>query len=131
MSKDKSGNLGRPNPPRCTAPRRINALSVAEMMVAMQDNALTMHELVDLTGLAIKTVRSYVLTLHKIGGCHIAHWEQDKRGAWSTPAWRIGAKKDAQKPARIPDKVRSAAYRTRRAQQKMLAAMAGPIREAA
>lgn len=115
------------NPPRCKTRRRLNALSIAQMMVAIQDEALTLHELVDLTGLAIMTVRSYVLTLHREGGCHIAHWEQDSRGAYTTPAWRMGRKKDAAKPAKRTSATRSKDYRARLAQKQILSAMAGPL----
>jgi hypothetical protein len=111
------------NPPRCKTKRRLNALSVAQMMVAMQDEAHTVHELRELVGLSLYTTRHYVLTLHREGGCHIAHWEQDGRGRYTTPAYRLGKRRDAVRPV-ICNKARSKAYRARKAQQAMLYALA-------
>jgi hypothetical protein len=67
-------------------------------MVALQDEAMTVHELQELVGLSLYTTRHYVLTLHRERGCHIAHWEQDKRGRYTTAAYRIGKQRDAVKP---------------------------------
>lgn len=113
------------NPPRCTSRRRINALSVARMMVAMQDDALTIHELRELSGLALLTTRSYVLTLHREGGCHIEHWETDTRGRYTTPAYRLGKKRDAARPVVQSNAERHRAYRARMADLKALRALAG------
>lgn len=113
-----------PNPPRCKTRRRLNALSVAKMFIEMQRYPVTMHELVGHTGLAIMTVRSYVLTLHKLGGCYIAHWEQDRRGEHRTPAFTIGDKRDAKKPVTSAAE-RSRRYRAKLAHLHMLHATAG------
>jgi hypothetical protein len=86
------------NPPRSPIRRRLNAVSIARLMVALQDEAMTVHELRELVGLSLFTTRHYVLTLHREGGCHIAHWEQDKRGRYVTAAYRLGKKRDAVKP---------------------------------
>jgi hypothetical protein len=70
------------------------------MMVEMQQHPSTMHDLSEHTGLAIGTVRRYVLVLHKYGGCHIAQWHPDKRGGLVIPAFSLGNKKDAARPGR-------------------------------
>lgn len=100
------------NPPRSLTKRRINALSIARLMVALQDEAMTVHELQELVGLHLFTTRNYVLTLHREGGCYIAHWEQDKRGRYTTAAYRLGKMRDAVKP------VMCSAERQRRARAK-------------
>lgn len=100
------------NPPRSITKRRLNALSIARLMVAIQDEGLTCHELREMVGLSLFTTRHYVLTLHREGGCYIAHWEQDKRGRYTTAAYRLGKKRDAVKP------VMCGAERQRRARAK-------------
>jgi DNA-binding CsgD family transcriptional regulator len=112
------------NQPRCRSRRRLNALSVAQIVVELQRCPTTLHELVEYTGLSIMTVRSYVLTLHKLGGCHIEHWEPDRRGAYVTPAWRMGAKRDAPKPT-CSDAERAKRFRARLRNLSLVRATAG------
>jgi hypothetical protein len=88
------------------------------MMVAMQDEAHTVHELCELVGLSLATTRHYILTLHREGGCHIAHWEPDRRGRHVTAAYRLGKRKDAIKP-RISRAESARAYRARKAMQEV------------
>lgn len=113
------------NPPRCKTRRRLNALSVAKMIRAMQEGPSTVHELIEISGLSLFTTRHYVLTLHREQACHIAHWEQDSRGHYSTPAYAMGEGKDAKKPKRITGAQRSKIYRQRVKQLETLRALAG------
>jgi hypothetical protein len=106
------------NPPRCKTRRRLNALSVAQMMVAMQEEAHTVHELCALVGLSLATTRHYILTLHREGGCHIEHWEQDCKGRHVTPSYRLGKRKDAIKPRRTRAES-GRAYRAKKAMQEV------------
>ena len=112
------------NPPRCKSRRRINALSVAQMFVELQLGIVTMHELVTLTGLSLATVRNYVLTLHKLGGCHIASWETDSRGRHTTPAFTAGKGKDVPAP-KMTEAERHRRHRDRMRQVRMQNAVAG------
>jgi hypothetical protein len=107
------------SPPRSPIRRRLNAVSIARLMVALQDEAMTVHELQELVGLSLFTTRHYVLTLHREGGCHIAHWEQDRYGRHTRAAFRLGKQRDAVKP------VLCAAERQRRlrARQRQVATM--------
>lgn len=107
------------NPPRCKTQRRLNALSIARLMVALQEDAYTTHELREMVGLSLVTTRDYVLTLHREGGCHIAHWEQDSRGRYTTPAYRLGKKRDAVRPVQC----NAERQRRARARQKQVATL--------
>lgn len=110
------------NPPRCTTRRRLNAVSIAKLIKAMQEEAVTVHELVEVTGLCLFTVRHYVLTMHREQVCHIKHWEQDSRGRFTTPAYTLGAGKDAKKP-KVSESERAKKYRARQKQAAFLQAM--------
>lgn len=101
------------SPPRGCKRLRINAISVAKLMRALQLDACTLHELVDETGMALCTCRSYVKALHAEGGCHIVGWEKDGRGRHTTPVWRAGEGRDMPRPSLKPAQ-RAAQYRARR-----------------
>ena len=104
--------------------RRINALSVARMMVLMQGGPMSLHDLVAEVGLSIGTVREYVLTLHREGGCHIASWAQDRRGRYTTPQYVSGPGRDARQPKKTVEEI-NRAYRERQRQLRTLMALAG------
>lgn len=70
--------------------RRFGAKAAAQLIKALQGTP-TMHELVAESGLCIHTDRSYVKALHLAGAIRIVGWEPDKRGAYSTPRWNLGA----------------------------------------
>lgn len=108
------------NPPLCKTKRRINALSLAKLIVSME--GMTVYELAEITGLHYTTVRHYVHALHKEGGCHVSHWEPDGRGRHVTAAYSLGRKKDADKP-RISSSQRAKMYRARIAQRDVLMAL--------
>lgn len=110
------------NPPRCTTRRRLNAVSIAKLIKAMQEEAVTVHELVEVTGLCLFTVRHYVLTLHREQACHIKHWEQDSRGRFTTPAYTLGVGKDAKRP-KMSESERAKRYRAKLAHAALLQAM--------
>lgn len=112
------------NPSRCKTHRRINALSVVKMMRALQADACTTHELVEVSGLCLVTVRRYVLTLHSEGVAYIEHWEQDRRGTYTTPAYRLGCHKDAVRPKKSQS-LRCKEWRARKKHQAVTAALAG------
>lgn len=77
---------------------RINAISVALMVRALMDDAHTEHELVELSGLHIRTVRSYVRAMQKAGGCYVHHWEPDTYGRHVVASYALGTKRDAVRP---------------------------------
>lgn len=104
--------------------RRINAVSIAKLIKAMQENNYTVRELTELVGLHVYTVRSYVLTMHREGACHIAHWERDTMGRYQIAAYALGPGKDAKRPT-LDAKERGRMYRQRVRQQKALFALAG------
>jgi hypothetical protein len=92
-------------------------------MVALMDEAHTTHELVEITGLHLFTVRQYVLALHKEGGCFIDHWNKNTIGRYTTPAYMIGHAKDAKKPA-VSRSESNRRYNAKRHQQNVLFALA-------
>lgn len=114
------------NPPRCTSRRRLNALSIARLMAALMDGACTAQDLAEASGLCLDTARHYVLTLHREGIAYIAQWEQNSRGVYTTPAYRLGARRDADKP-RQSGAERGRAYRARRKQIALIQATAGAM----
>lgn len=114
------------NPPRCKTKRKLNALSIARLMDALMDGPCTTHELVAVSGLSLGTVRHYVLTLHRESVAYIAHWEQNSRGAYTTPAYMLGRKRDAIKPV-MGASERNKAWRARRRQIELIHATAGHL----
>lgn len=111
-------NLSRWKPGMTRSTKRLNAKCAAEMTRAMLAGKPTLHELVEHTGLSLMTVRAYVKAMHLIGCCHISGWRTDKRGAYTTPTWSLGAFPDAVKPLPLEEKARARAYRK---QQKLKA----------
>ena len=115
------------NPPRCRSHRRINAISVTKMILAMQEGPSTAQDLVEASGLSLHTCRHYILTMHREGAAHITAWERAPNGAYRTPAYALGAGRDVSPPKPISTAERS---RLRRAKQRLAfmdAAIAGRL----
>ena len=93
--------------------RRLNAKSVAKMMRMMLGGKPTMHELVAESGLCVHTVRAYIKAMHLERTCHISGWAQDRRGAYMTPRWSLGALPDAARPLPLEGGKRMRAQRLR------------------
>jgi hypothetical protein len=111
---------------KCPTRRRLNAVSIAKMTVAMIESACTAEELVQATGLHLKTIQSYVLTLHREHGCYIESWDEDAAGRQTIARYMIGQKPDAKRPRR-PSGERARAYRARKAQERTLLAIQGRL----
>lgn len=91
--------------------RRLNAKAAAEVIAGMLAGRATLHELVERSGLSLMTVRAYVKAMHLLKACHIASWRTDKRGAYTTPCWSLGAFPDAEKPLPLEHSSRMRALR--------------------
>jgi hypothetical protein len=101
----------KPGLPNDRKRRRLNAKAAAVMIHAMVGAKPTMHDLVAASGLCVHTVRAYVKAMHLIGAAHISGWALDKRGAYMTPRWSLGALPDVARPAPIEANARARAYR--------------------
>lgn len=69
---------------------RVNALAFALMVKAVYEKPRTLHEIADLTGLHLWTVRHYIKALHKQELVHITKWDPDTMGRDTTPYWTFG-----------------------------------------
>ena len=112
---------------------RVNAIAIAELMVALQHGCHSMVELADICGLTIGTVRNYLKQLHKRGAIHIVDWREDKRGARTLKVYELGIGKDMPKPKRMSSAEACARWKAKRKQAKLLSMMASndPFRRAA
>jgi hypothetical protein len=119
------------NKPRCKTRRRLNSISLAKMIVAMMSDASSVHELAEITGLDAQTVRHYVLTLHREGGCFIEHWIADSLGRHQTPSYYLGHGKDAKKPVLPRTEQKRRSYEKRKQREAMFALAGVPLRMAA
>lgn len=91
--------------------RRLNAKAAAGMISALMTGRPTIPELVESSGLCVHTVRAYVKALHLAGAVHIVAWEQNGRGAYTTPRWRAGQGVDMPKPPPVDHNALQRAYR--------------------
>lgn len=107
---------------------RINALSFALMIKALQQSPHALHELADETGLTPRTLKSYVLALEKVGAIHVCGWEKDRRGSVHMPIYSIGSGKPAAKRI-LTQAERSARHRAKKQAMKTNALFAGPTNE--
>lgn len=97
---------------------RVNAVALAHLLIGLQDACHTCHQLSDLTGLAVGTVRHYLKTLHAKGIIHICDWTEDARGNRTLKVFTLGTGKDMPKPKPAGPKAACAKYR---AKQKQIA----------
>lgn len=111
------------------APRRkmikVGALTYANLIKHMQSGVFSCYELAELTGLHYVTVLEYARELYRVGAAHIVDWGCDKRGRATLKIYKLGAGKDAKRPPRVSSVSRSAAYRRRQRQIKILNSLRG------
>ena len=113
---------------------RINAISIAELMVGLQDGCHTLMELAEMSGLAIQTVRRYCRQLHKRKVIHVCDWREDKNGGRTLKVFDLRPGKDMPKPPRKTPAEICARYRAKKNHAKMIQRMAAnvsPFQEAA
>lgn len=97
---------------------RITALSFAKLVAAMMDSPMSVQELADEVGLAVKTVRGYVHAMHREKVCRIGGWECYSRGR--TACFIMGRGPDAPRPKAKSRALASAEWRSRRKQASLL-----------
>lgn len=105
-------------PPHSGVRMRITALSYAKLIAAMMDSPMSVTELADEVGLAVKTVRGYVHALHREKVCRIGGWECYSRGR--TACFIMGRGPDAPRPKAKPNSQAAKEWRTRRKQAELL-----------
>lgn len=76
---------------------KVNAMSYALLIKALQDAPQNCRELAEITGLHYVTVLLYVRELHAAGACRIAAWEKDAQGRDCVKVYRLGAGRDAKR----------------------------------
>ena len=69
---------------------RLNALAFALMVKAVYQQPRTLHEIAEITGLHLWTVRHYIKALHQQELLHITKWDKDGLGRDVTPYWSFG-----------------------------------------
>lgn len=99
---------------------RLNAISLGNLLIGLQDGCHSMIELSEMSGLAIQSVRHYCNTFHRMGICHIADWNEDKRGGRTLKVFMLGSGTDMPKPKPKPKKEHCKQYRLKMKQKKLL-----------
>jgi len=105
----------------------INAHCYALMIKLLMDREISRSQIMEETGLHQVTVSRYVAQLHRVGVIYISSWQRDVRGKCWVPfyAMNLDGMKDAKRPKKMTVAERSARYRQKQAQIKMLHAMSG------
>lgn len=98
---------------------RVNAIAIANLLIGLQDACHTCHDLSELTGLQIQTVRHYLKTLHAKGIIHICDWNEDARGGRTLKVYTLGTGEDMKKPKAKGPKAACAKYRAKQKQMKL------------
>lgn len=98
---------------------RVNAVAIAQLLIGIQDACHSCHELAELTGLQVQTVRYYLNTLHSKGIIHICDWKEDARGSRILKVFSLGTGKDVPRPKPMTGKEICARYRAKNKQIKL------------
>lgn len=99
---------------------RVNAIAIANLLIGLQDGCHTCHDLSELTGLQIQTVRHYLKTLHAKGIIHICDWSEDVRGSRILKVFTLGTGKDMPRPKPKGPKAACAKYRAKKKQAALV-----------
>lgn len=97
---------------------RVNAIALSNLLIGLQDASNTCHDLAELTGLRIGTVRHYLNIMHAKGIIHICDWNEDAKGGRTLKVFTLGSGTDMPKP---PPKGPAAACAKYRAKMKQAA----------
>ncbi len=98
---------------------RVNAIALANLLIGLQDACHTCHDLAELTGLRVGTVRHYLNTLHAKGIIHVCDWSEDAKGGRTLKVFTLGSGVDMPKPKPKGARVACAKYRAKQKQLKL------------
>lgn len=77
---------------------KVSAMVWAQLLQLLMDGTHSNRMLAADTGLSYETVREYTRVLREKKVIHVVMWDQDPRGAWTVPIWKLGPGKDAKRP---------------------------------
>lgn len=87
---------------------------IAVIKDVLRDRALTLPEVAGRIHLHLECTRRYLRHLHEAHVIYVAGWREARTTRLTRiPAYRIGAKKDTAKPAKLTAAQRTAGYRAR------------------
>lgn len=87
---------------------------IAAIMEALRGPALTLPEVAERVHLCLEYTRRYLRHLHAVRIVYIAAWREARTTRITRiPAYRVGAMKEAPKPAKLTSAQRTAGYRAR------------------
>ena len=81
---------------------RPNYLTTALLFRELMDGPATAAELVEATGMHMRTVQGFIMALHRKNVVRIAGWERDRSGKQSIRVYEFGEAADATKVATRP-----------------------------
>lgn len=93
---------------------KVNALSFAVLMRVLNEDAHTIAELNEATGLHPQTIREWINVMHMKKVVFIAGYEKDAKGRDNAPYWQFGIDKTDAKRARLTSAERKARSRMKR-----------------
>jgi predicted ArsR family transcriptional regulator len=97
------------------AKARVNALAFAIMVRALYDGPKTLHQLSEITGLHLWTVRHYVKAMQRQEVAHITGWTKDSMGRDTTAHYALGMGVDMPREAKTGAQKQKALRARRRA----------------
>lgn len=104
---------------------KVNAMSHAKLIKALQVDMHTAKDLAAATGLHYSTVREQLRALHRERLIYIAAYEKDVRGRENAMLWAWGNRPDAKRVALTPSQ-RQQRLRNRRRMAKLLSLIREP-----
>lgn len=105
---------------------RVNAVAIANLLLGIQDSCHTCHELAELTGHTIGTVRYWLKVFHAKKIIHICDWREDARGSRVLKVYTLGTGEDMPKPKPKGSKAACARYRAKQKQMKLMNILSAP-----
>lgn len=104
---------------------RVAPVIYAQLVLHMLPGDMTAAELAEATGLHELTVRHYTRALHRAGAAHIAGWAPDRIGRMRVRLLKIGAGRDAPRPAPVHINERRRRLRATKRARRMIQLTAG------
>lgn len=80
------------------APRRLNHLTVAKLIRALQLVPCSVYDAAEVTGLAVCTCREFLLALKAEKAVRVVDWDTDSIGRAVTAVYALGEGQDKKKP---------------------------------